>query len=191
MASDGIQPGQEDAPAFSSGGALSTGPDMEELARYAKKRGNVLKGTTTAMNEFTEYAQEGVLWSNTTDDNLHRFDGTSWVPLFGLPLDAVNPPVAAGWTTPVSQNALTRRSGVAYYTFNAIRSASASAGAVITTIPAGYRSGLNVYGQAWGLSSATPAVQVSYDAATNQIRLGQALAIGQAVALTLSWPITG
>lgn len=189
MASNGFQPGGQGIPAFPEEDAPQTGADYEEVARFAAFRGNTLRGTRSERDEF-EFPVEGLFWSNTTDKTLDRHTAGAWVSIFGLPLDFVNPPVAGGWTTPVSQNILARRSGIAYYTFNGIRSSNAAAGAPVATVPAGYRSTVNIYGQGWGLAGAAPSVQVNYDAATNQVRLGQALVSGLAIAVTLSWPIT-
>lgn len=82
MASNGLQPGYEDAPAFPEEDALAVGADLEEVARYAKSRGNLLKGTTTARNTFATYATAGVFWSDTTDGAVYRFDGSGWVLWF-------------------------------------------------------------------------------------------------------------
>lgn len=188
MASNGTQSGFGDAPAFPEEDALQIGGDLEEVARYAQFRGNLLKGTNAEMLAYGHPTLE-LYWANTTDGFLYKYTTTGWISIFGLPLDFVNPTVGTGWATP-SQNFLARRSGIAFFTFNATRTAAASAGAHIATVPAGYRSTVNVYGQAWGLSGATAAIQINYDAASNQIRLGQALANGQAIAGTISWPIT-
>lgn len=77
MASNGLQPGQEDAPAFPEDDALASGADLEEVARYAKRRGNLFKGTTTEMNAQTAY--DGAFWSNITDDTLYRGNGADWI----------------------------------------------------------------------------------------------------------------
>lgn len=74
MASDGIQVGQEDAPAFPEEDALQTGADLEEVARYAKHRGNLLKGTFTEMNDY-DHPVDGVFWSDVTNKSLMRYDG--------------------------------------------------------------------------------------------------------------------
>lgn len=188
MASNGLQPGYGDAPAFPATDAPATGADLEELARYAQFRGNLLRGTTAEMLGYAHAATD-MYWANTTDGLLYKYTVSGWVSIFALPLDFVNPTVASGWATP-SQNFLARRSGLAFFTFNATRTSAASAGAAIATVPAGYRSSVNIYGQAWGLSGAPASIQINYDAASNQVRLGQALANGQAIAGTISWPIT-
>lgn len=77
MASNGIQAGQEDAPAFPEEDALASGADLEEVSRYAKWRGNLLKGTFSAMGAFAA-AVEGLFWSDITNKSLMRYDG-GWV----------------------------------------------------------------------------------------------------------------
>lgn len=91
MASDGIQPGQEDAPAFPEEGALASGADLEEVARYAKKRGNLLKGSTTARLEWlaARPSVAGVFWSDTTDGVLYRSDGSGGWDEWARPLVAL------------------------------------------------------------------------------------------------------
>lgn len=84
MASSGIQPGFEDAPAFSVEGALDDGPDQEELARYAVHRGNLLKGSTTQRQAWSAAypTVAGVHWSDLTDSALYRSDGAGgWTPV--------------------------------------------------------------------------------------------------------------
>lgn len=77
MASNGTQSGFGDAPAFPEEDALQIGGDLEEVARYARLRGNVPKGTTAARDAYTDVTN-GLLWSNTTDGTLERYNGTSW-----------------------------------------------------------------------------------------------------------------
>lgn len=84
MASNGIQAGQEDAPAFPEEDAPALGADLEEVARYAKDRGNLLKGTTTQRNAHTPKI-DGLFWADTTDGTLYRCDGTSWYGVKGSP----------------------------------------------------------------------------------------------------------
>lgn len=77
MASNGIQAGQEDAPAFPEEDALASGADLEEVSRYAKWRGNLIKGTFSVMSAFSA-AVEGLFWSDITNKSLMRYDG-GWV----------------------------------------------------------------------------------------------------------------
>lgn len=82
MASNGLQPGHEDAAAFPEEDALASGADLEEVARYAKWRGNLIKGTTTQRlawsDDFPSVA--GVFWSDTTNGGLYVSDGAGgWV----------------------------------------------------------------------------------------------------------------
>lgn len=90
MASNGTQPGQEGAPAFPEEDAPALGVDLEEVARYAKDRGNILKGTTTQRNAFAD-AVEGVLWSNTTTDSIDRYTGSAWVTILGPSVPVAGP----------------------------------------------------------------------------------------------------
>lgn len=78
MASNGVQPGGKGAPAFPEGDALASGADLEELARLAVFRGNLLgPGTTAEMNSFG-YPVEGMFWSNSQDGELYRRTSGSW-----------------------------------------------------------------------------------------------------------------
>jgi hypothetical protein len=79
MASNGVDP-TTGSPRFPETDAPQTGADYEEVADYAVFRGNTLKGTATEMNDF-DYPIEGMLWSNTTDGDVYRYDGSSWVLL--------------------------------------------------------------------------------------------------------------
>lgn len=69
MASNGNQSGYDDAPAFPGGDAPQTGPDLEEVARYAWKRGNLLRGTNAEMNDYDHF-DDGVAWADTTNSSL-------------------------------------------------------------------------------------------------------------------------
>lgn len=84
MASSGTQSGWEGAPAFPSSGAPATGPDLEEVARWAVTRGNVLKGTTAEMTAWaaSPNAAVGQWWSNTTDSALYHNAGSGFVKRF-------------------------------------------------------------------------------------------------------------
>ena len=77
MASNGVQSGQEDAPAFPEGDPPATGADYEEVARYAKFRGNSFKGTTAQRTGYA-YAAEGHRWYDTTLDQEYLHDGSGW-----------------------------------------------------------------------------------------------------------------
>lgn len=77
MASNGLQPGFEDAPAFPEEDAPAQGADLEEVARFAVRRGNFYKGTTAARLALPNV--EGVYWSDTDLDSLFRNSGSGWV----------------------------------------------------------------------------------------------------------------
>lgn len=81
MASSGVQSGWEGAPAFPSSGAPGTGPDYEEVARWAVTRGNLMKGTTVQRNSWVTagYAAEGQHWYDTTLDALFVYGGSGWL----------------------------------------------------------------------------------------------------------------
>jgi hypothetical protein len=80
MASSGLQPGFEDAPAFPEEDAPAAGADLEEVARYAMRRGNFFKGTTAQRNAWVTdgYAREGHAWYDTTLNREFRHNGTGW-----------------------------------------------------------------------------------------------------------------
>lgn len=73
MASDDIDP-TTGAPVFLETGAPAQGADLTEVADFAVFRGNALKGTATEMADF-DYPIEGLLWSDTTNKSLMRYDG--------------------------------------------------------------------------------------------------------------------
>ena len=75
--------------------------------------------------------------------------------------------------------------------FNAFRSSSAAADAVIVNIPNGYRSSFNVYSQAWGQSGATQPTPCYYDVSADQVKTGIAIASGGSIAFTMVWPLEG
>lgn len=115
-----------------------------------------------------------------------RWNGSGWI----IDDEAANPTLAAGWQTP-SMNTVTRRSGFAIVTFNAIRTANSAVDAACCTIPVGYRGSRNVFGHGWGLSGGPSSTQIWYDSTTHQVRMRQTLATGESIALTMMWPITG
>lgn len=77
MASNGTQSGFGDAPAFPEEDALQIGGDLEEVARYARMRGNALRGTVAQRDAYST-PEDGLLWSNTTDRALDRYNGSSY-----------------------------------------------------------------------------------------------------------------
>ena len=84
MASNGQQPGYEDAPGYPEEDALASGADLEENARFAVWRGNHLKGTSTQRLAWSaEYPTiAGVYWSDLTNGHLYRSDGSGgWADL--------------------------------------------------------------------------------------------------------------
>lgn len=87
MASNGTQAGWEGAPAFPSTDAPATGPDLQELARWAVTRGNSLKGTTAQRNSHTSSgrAAEGQLWYDTTTKSGYVYTGSGWAYLYSPP----------------------------------------------------------------------------------------------------------
>ncbi|WP_194385192.1 hypothetical protein [Microbacterium luteum] len=99
MASEGLQPGYEDAPAFPEEGPLASGADLEEVARLAVKRGNTRKGTTAERDAYTPV--NGMLWSNTTTGAVERWNGSAWQFVMYL----------VDWTTLAATNDWTANTG--------------------------------------------------------------------------------
>lgn len=94
MASNGLQSGYEDAPAFPEEDGLAAGADSEELARYAMRRGNSFKGTTAQRNAWVTdgFAREGHQWYDTTLDAQYVHNGSGFVVATVRPLNATFPP---------------------------------------------------------------------------------------------------
>lgn len=78
MPSNGLQSGEGDAPAFPESDPVALGADSEELARYARRRGNLLVGSSTQRAAYA-YPRAGEVWSNTTTGTLDYYTGSSWV----------------------------------------------------------------------------------------------------------------
>lgn len=100
MASNGTQSGFGDAPAFPEEDALQIGGDLEEVARYARFRGNAIRGTNAERDAYTDVTN-GLLWSNTTTGALERYNGTSWQVVWER----------TGWSTQTAANDWTANTG--------------------------------------------------------------------------------
>lgn len=174
------------APEYADADAPDVAVNPTEVAAFAATVGTRLIGDNAAMIAYG-YAREGLLWWDTDNDSEYRHNGTTWQLVYAAD-SSVSPTLGSGWT--VSANVLKRRSGIAFLDFNASRSANAAVGAVVVSIPAGYRaSSPNIYAQAWGLAGANNTIQSFYDVGAHQIKINQAVASGQAIALSMCWRI--
>lgn len=145
MASNGLQSGYEDAPAFPESDALAAGADLEEVARYAMRRGNAFKGTTTARNQWVTdgYAREGHLWYDTTLDQFYVYS-SGWVYLWTTEETGTftfgglytNPTNYDNVTLTRRGKAVRLRGGV---TTNATATFAANTSYTLGTVPAGWR----------------------------------------------------
>jgi hypothetical protein len=176
------------APVFLDADAPDPAVNPTQVAAFAAERGNLLRGTTAEMNAF-EYPDEGLYWSSTDDGGLYRYTDGNWDTLIAEN-SAVEATVASGWGTP-SQNVVVRKNGWVMVVFNAAATSVKAVGAVVATVPVGFRANYNVYAQAWGLLGAANTVQVYFESATGQIKMQQGIASGQSIAVTMTWPQSG
>lgn len=79
MASSGTDP-TFGSPTFAETNAPAFGADLSEVARYAGRGGPFRPGTTAERNAASgAAARDGVYWSDTTNGELYRRSGGSWV----------------------------------------------------------------------------------------------------------------
>lgn len=132
MASNGVD--AEGNPLFPEEDALQSGADLEEVARYARVRGNALVGTTSDRNAFG-FKIDGLLWSNTTTDALERWNGTGWERVWAPPIVDQGVTLNAGYSGgPLT---VSRVSGMV--TLNGRIQATSGAATVIGSLPIGFR----------------------------------------------------
>lgn len=150
MASNGVQSGQEGAPAFPSGDAPASGPDLEELARWSVKRGNALKGTTAERTAWA-YPVTGQMWYDTTLSALMVYTGSGWGELVGAP-GASNVTLETGWQNQDQTLKVTRRAGIGFLTGRVSRASGTST--KVGTMATGYRPAETTHASLVALGSA-------------------------------------
>lgn len=127
------------------------------------------------------------------DDRLRRWNGSQWGVIGFPPSIQTEPALGSGWNTP-SLNYIYQRSGWVQYTFNAQRSSNGAAGAVIGSIGVGYRGNHNVFADGRVFNSSadpTGSIYCYYDWITEQVKIGEPMASGTYLALTIGWPLEG
>lgn len=116
---------------------------------------------------------------------IYKYNGTAWEMIY-RPEESTTATPGSGWGTP-THNTLFRRYEWVEFRFNATRTSNLATGGTVATIPAGYRTNVQVWALAWGLSGAGVANQVYYDSASNQVKVNNALSSGQALAIYMLW----
>ena len=82
MASNGVDP-TYGYPKFPESDAPQLGADLEEVAAYARYRGNRIVETAAARTAFTSagFAYKGLEWFEADTDKTFVHDGTNWVDM--------------------------------------------------------------------------------------------------------------
>lgn len=162
--------------------------DPTEAAKYAADVGNrVVLANLAALDAYT-YERAGLSGHALDTGVEYVHDGTGWEPLAYKPASVPN--IRTGTWDTVSSDEVSRVGRFVTYRFNARRiTGTLAAGGAIANVPVGYRGLKNVWGFAWGLGGAASSLQIYLDAASNQVKINQALTVNQSIALSLTWEI--
>lgn len=182
--------GPKNEPRYDPNGVPADAADLTEVAAYAALVGNLkvltsaqrvaLTGPDRWVGLYVEETDTGLLW---------KYTAGGWVMVLPSSGDQTVTPVVQAGFSPPSVNALDSRAGIAFLSFNAVRSAGSAVGQYVVAIPPGFRGDRNVWTHAWGLSGAASAIQCYYDVGVHMIRMQQVLTTGQSIALSMNWPV--
>jgi hypothetical protein len=186
MASNGLQAGQEDAPAFPEEDALAIGADLEEVARYAKLRGNMLKGTTAERTAWVASypTVEGVMWSDTTTDLLYRSTGAGGWALAPGGMYRITPGSVSGTGVSIGAGGEVILSGVAASTTLQLRDIFSSTFRHYRVISKATSKVTAAAYNVTGIVGTTPITSANYSRTRTGMVLGAAIANNQDVAQT-------
>lgn len=147
--------GAQNQPQYAGTGAPADAADLTEVATYAALVGNIKVGTTTQMNALTGADRwTGLLFSNTTDGAVYRYDGAGWNVIADVPVIGTVAP-KAGFTLGTF-NSLRRVGKVVIFQAHLLRSSGTYVqGDYPADIPVGFRPATKVYGAALGFNGST------------------------------------